>query len=943
MLLRWTVIFLSFSCLLLADAKTTVSSSNFLSDYNKFCHQTVPESPSTVVPMNVSGGEDRDLHFDIAYFTGGSQIFPKEATADSNGISLSFHPKRHTIYLTENPEVLKLQASLKFHLSPRGHSTWNRRNLRQIRFRGPRIPLRSKSIGFDFYGFWSRSTGELCMVGSGSGLANSRDASSAPSSGVVLKLKYPVIAGGAGNVSSLIHGSMESTNPQGSLNYFEPVSILALPHFGQYKYSLMSEGTGDCLGRSGAGGGMDENLRLEVQEPSVCLSQLYRYAWSFELEYGSECSGNANGSKCNPLKVNSQALPGFMTIQGIRCDDHGIRVLLGFANSIEYSSRAFGYGRVFNPNNMLIGEGTWDETENKLCVMACRVLNFNHSLDNASVGDCSTQFSLRFPKKLTIQQRSTVVGQVSSSRSVNDMGYFPPIGFHGFGNRVRVLPGLEYKYTVLDMVAKSCSEKKITKGKGTYPSAYSFDMRFGMSVSNSKGQKAEGSSSPLFVGEQFYQPYRMNSTNSRLLNVSYKISFTPSSDFKLGDELLSNRSVDISAEGIYDKDNGILCMIGCRHLVSHIKNPIRNETTDCQILITMNFSPLNSKGVVADIKGIIESKRGKGDPLYFGKLQTTSHGIYVEQAFDSLWRMDIEIILVLISNSLACIFIGLQLYHVSKYPEVLPFISFIMLGVLTLGHMIPLLLNFDAMFGKTSSRQNVFLGSGGWLEVNEVIVRVVTMVAFLLQFRLLQLTWSSRQAVESRKSLWLSERRVLYLSLPIYAVGGVIAWYAHNWRNSHSRPYLRLRARMYQQHYPWDDLKSYAGLILDGFLLPQIVFNLFLNSSENALSMAFYLGATVVRLVPHAYDLYRAHSSPWYLDLSYIYANHRQDFYSTFWNIVIPIGGLLFAAIIYLQQRFGGRIILPKRFRGTFGYEKVPTVNSEEMATYSRQQITQAG
>ncbi|CAI0441424.1 unnamed protein product [Linum tenue] len=97
------------------------------------------------------------------------------------------------------------------------------------------------------------------------------------------------------------------------------------------------------------------------------------------------------------------------------------------------------------------------------------------------------------------------------------------------------------------------------------------------------------------------------------------------------------------------------------------------------------------------------------------------------------------------------------------------------------------------------------------------------------------------------------------------------------------------------------------------------------------------MGTTIVRLLPHAYDLYRAHSSSWYLDLSYIYANHRQDFYSTSWNIIIPIGGLLFAAIIYSQQRFGGRCILPKRFRASSGYEKVPTINSEEMTTYSQQ------
>lgn len=130
---------------------------------------------------------------------------------------------------------------------------------------------------------------------------------------------------------------------------------------------------------------------------------------------------------------------------------------------------------------------------------------------------------------------------------------------------------------------------------------------------------------------------------------------------------------------------------------------------------------------------------------------------------------------------------------------------------------------------------------------------------------------------------------------------------------------------------PWTDLKSYAGLVLDGFLLPQIMFNLFLNSSEKALAPSFYAGTTVIRLLPHAYDLYRAHSSTWYLDLSYLYANHTYDFYSTAWDIIIPLCGLLFAILIYLQQQFGGRCFLPKRFRGGPAYEKVPIVSNEEL------------
>ncbi|KAJ9136167.1 hypothetical protein P3X46_033271 [Hevea brasiliensis] len=921
-----TLLILVYFCLLAnpAAAATSISSSNFLAYYAQHCNQVIPESPSTETRMNFALGQDKVLHFDIAYFTGGHQIFPKRAfTADLPAISLSFHPKRNTISLTQTPHVLKLQATLRFHLPAHFNLTW-KRNLREIRFRPPRIPIRPGSLGFELYGFWSMDTGKLCMVGSGSSFANLGVVSS---SNVVLKLNYPV---NFSNISSLISGFLESLNHKGSSGYFESISILAIPHFGEYKYTLINRGGSDLCSSGSDGGGEDDNLHLEWLDPSACLSQLYKYSRTFELEYGNECDRNGGGN-CDPLGRSSGILPKFMTIQGIRCErEGGIRVLIGFSNSGYFGSGPFSYERVFYPNRMLIGEGVWDEKKDRLCVVACRVLNLKDSLVNASIGDCSIQLSLRFPKTLTITQGSTVLGKILSTMPVNGTGYFDEIRFHGSGNRVRGLPGLKYKYTMFDRVSKSCPKQKTMRRKGkAYPNAYSSDMRFHILANNGKGKIAQGYSSPLFVGDQVFEPYRVN-TNSGLINISYKMSFTASSDFKLGNKLLSNEFVEISAEGTYDNETGVLCMIGCSRPIFLLENSTENQSEDCQILINVQFSPLNAKGR-NNIKGTIKSMREKLDPLYFWEIEISSNSIYTSQAAESIWRMDMEITMVLISNTLACVFVCLQLYHAKKHPDVLPFISFVMLMVLTLGYMIPLLLNFEALFMANHNRQNVFLESGGWLEVNEVIVRVVTMVAFLLQFRLLQLSWSARQSDGSHKSLWLAEKKVLYLALPLFVGGGLIAWYVHQWKNSYRSPYLQPRRMGYQRHYHWRDLKSYAGLILDGFLLPQIMFNVFLNSKENTLACTFYVGTTIVRLLPHAYDLYRAHSSTWSLDLSYIYGNHRQDFYSTAWDIIIPLVGLLFAAFIYLQQRYGGSCIIPKRFRGTPDYEKVPVVSSEEV------------
>ncbi|XP_039037446.1 uncharacterized protein LOC120174756 [Hibiscus syriacus] len=413
-------------------------------------------------------------------------------------------------------------------------------------------------------------------------------------------------------------------------------------------------------------------------------------------------------------------------------------------------------------------------------------------------------------------------------------------------------------------------------------------MRFEMMLIDSKGAAAWGVANPLFVGDQpyKYQPYgllpmstvsavHLSNNDSRLLNISYEISYS----YRSSDGRILERGFLISSEGVYDGHSGILCMVGCSQLQVRYENhsSIKNDSLDCDVLVTAQFSPLNSAEKYR-VKGTIKSTRNKSDPLYFGPISLSSKSFYAGQAKESIWRMDLEITMVLISNTLACLFVGLQLFHVKKHPEVIPFISVLTLIVLTLGHMIPLLLNFEALFVPNhNQKQNAFLQSGGWLEVNEIIVRAVTMVAFLLQFRLLQLTWSERQSDESLKDLWEADRKRL----------------------------LPFKNHFYQQTSFWSDLKSYGGLVVDGFLLPQIVFNMLSNSNRTALAASFYLGTTLVQLLPHGYDLYRAHSFSGYLDLSYMYANHKMDLYSTAWDIIIPSSGLLFSIFIYLQQRFG--------------------------------------
>ncbi|KAE8716953.1 Glucan synthase-like 1 isoform 1 [Hibiscus syriacus] len=873
-------------------------------EHIQHCNDVVPASTAEPSAFSSSPSLSHNLDFKIGYYSGGDSIFSQPNPATDVLKSATFHARFSQDYLDSNKSriykvngklVLQIPKSLVISSSGGGVLNPHRGLRRTFRIRGPKIPsvVDREMQRFSLGGFWSESTGRLCMIGSGMSNGN---AGKFRTFNVVLKLNYST----SSNISgSLISGVLQSLDSEHSLSYFEPVSLLGVRSFGNYQFSLLDNGKGrSCLSEG-------ENLDVSKANGGLCSVIVHRR-----------------------IRENAD--------------------LLDFRNSSSISAFF-----PFDPNTTLIAEGAWDEKKNGVCGVSCRVSNFRDSLNGASVGDCSIKFSLRYPEVFSLRNRDSIVGEIWSDKSKDDPSYFDMIRLRSVWEvspGLKNVPGLRYEYTEVDSARRIYASKNVAEHKGkTYPIGDSIDMRFEMMLIDSKGEAAWGVANPLFVGDQpyKYQPYgllsmstvsaaHLSNNDSRLLNISYEISYS----YRSSDGRILDRGFVISSEGVYDRHSGVLCMVGCSQLQVRYENhsSIKNNSMDCDILVTAQFSPLNSAEKYR-VKGTIKSTRFKLDPLYFGPISLSSKSFYAGQAKESIWRMDLEITMVLISNTLACLFVGLQLFHVKKHPEVLPFISVLMLIALTLGHMIPLLLNFEALFVPNhNQQQNAFLQSGGWLEVNEIIVRAVTMVAFLLQFRLLQLMWSERQSDESLKSLWEADRKVLYISLPLYLTGGLIAWFAHLWKNTHQTPFLQPHQRrlpfknhFYHQTSFWSDLKSYGGLVVDGFLLPQIVFNMFSNSNKTALAASFYLGTTLVRLLPHGYDLYRAHSFSGYLDLSYIYANHKMDLYSTAWDIIIPSGGLLFSIFICLQQRFGGQCLLPKRFRTDAVYEKVSVDNSEEL------------
>ncbi|TKY66533.1 hypothetical protein E2542_SST09409 [Spatholobus suberectus] len=383
-----------------------------------------------------------------------------------------------------------------------------------------------------------------------------------------------------------------------------------------------------------------------------------------------------------------------------------------------------------------------------------------------------------------------------------------------------------------------------------------------------------------------------NSSSTGLYNVSYKISINLIPNAKFGEEksMLNTttnmtETMNVSAEGIYDAEAGSLCMVGCRNLGSKNQIPSTN-TLDCEVIVKFQFPRLDAKNNGGYIKGSIESVRENSDPLYFKQLDVTSAAFYTAEASQILRKVDMEVIMILVCTTLACVFVGLQLYHVKRNPDMLPLISFVMLLILTLGNMVPLVLNFEALFARNHDKKSILLGNE-WLEVNEIAVRLIVMVAFLLQLRLLQLTWSARKADTKQKDLWIAEKKVLYVILPLYAAGFLIALLVHQNNTLHGD--VVSSSSISQQHSFWEDLKSYS-VWLECFPMHMISLRLL------------------------------------YIDGSSLYEDEIADYYSTAWDIIIPLLSLMFAVIVHLQQRFGGCSFLSWRIKGIEEYEKVPVV-----------------
>lgn len=861
----WLPLFLFFLCVFSAPFFSSAAKI----PYAPHCSSTVPEAESTnrFVTSHYS--------FDISngYFSGGAKLF--------HGEHLSFYFKSNYLYNTRSSDSLRVDGELVLRgatiiepskTSSRHGNSSSRDNTTETRFH--------------FSGLWSKSTGMLCMVGYGT---FTRAEGKSPPLSAVFKLFYPQNS----NINtSLVKGTLESLS--NGTSRFDPIFLLAYEQ-NNYNFTMISQANRSCSPIP------ELENSMSFDRDSICNFLRYLAYQPFKLD--------------NPLGANLGFFTKFVYFVTVQCREEGkLQLLMEFSNTSWHD-----YARAMVPENFLVGEGYWDHTKNRLCLVACHIHN-EASLTAPSVSDCSIVLSLIFPAVITLKSRSDIIGHMWSNKNQDDTGYLRNVSFQNW--RYQGLRIASYKYTEMEYVRKNCRAiRGLNSSEHVFPDAN--DLSFGAHFNNSAGRIGWGRLETLSVGDKLYEhvltgfmtssrsiQYEESSTtlNERSLNKDVNVSF--SITYHFFSDSFENEEFEVAAEGVYSSATGMLCMRGCRYTENRM-------SMDCDVLINIQFRPLNPKAEEhRGINGTISSTRIESDPLYFKPITVFNRRhMYLATARESIWRMEVETAMVLISLTFSCVCILLQIVHANKHPDVVSSISIAMLLILNLGFAIPMVLNFEALF-VNQKQYNLSLGNGGWLDVNEVIVRTLSLASLFLTFRLLQLVRSVRSA-EDQKDPSVAERRSLKLCLPLYFAGALLTW----WANGRTSSASQLR----------DELIPYAGLVLDGFLLPQIVFNLFQKSKERAsktLTPFFYVGITLTRALPHLYDAYRKRRYVNSVDgSSTIYARAADgEFYSVAWDVVVPCGAMLLAVVVGLQQRFGGGFLVPRRFmrKNLARYEPVP-------------------
>ncbi|XP_022959814.1 uncharacterized protein LOC111460765 [Cucurbita moschata] len=576
-------------------------------------------------------------------------------------------------------------------------------------------------------------------------------------------------------------------------------------------------------------------------------------------------------------------------------------------------------------NNMtMVSEGIWNSSSGQLCMVGCV------GLVDAEKISCDSRICLYIPILFTLEQRRILVGSISS---VDDKPLYSPLSFEKLLRPTELWSQFRnsqpsYSYTkiasaraVLEkyepfgfrtVVKKSLLHYLKWEDKETYELSESLlleDLTLNVPALGSQASGFHVQMEIISVGSFFvWDLSRLNGANSDT-EASYhvkpevtekKLLVNVSALLALSEQTSSNFSA-LSVEGIFDPLVRKMYLIGCRDIRSSPSWRVLHETMDLEdgldclieVIVSYPFTTapwfINPSAVIS-----ISSQRTEDDPFYFSPIKLETMPImYRRQRQYILSRKIVEVILQILTLSVANACILSQIFYMNDKRESVPYISLVTLGVQSLGYTLPLVTRAEAHFiqrGSISYNESYDLGNNLWF-----IVKLQVVISLLLTLRLCQKVSKSRIKLLRQAPLELhrvpSDKSVLIATFLIHLVGYVAVPIVHTSRTAEIRvkssmiPSRTSGSHMVQG---WEkDLQEYVGLVQDLYLLPQVIGNLLWQIDSKPLRKFYFIGITLARLLPHIYD----------------FVNPSMDFYSTFGDIAIPLIAFILAVIVYVQQQ----------------------------------------
>ncbi|KAK8676882.1 hypothetical protein V6N13_142441 [Hibiscus sabdariffa] len=188
-------------------------------DYGRHCNSVVHESiPDADEEFNIMPFPGRQN----GYFSGGDKVL--------NNPSHMYHSlvfETHHVYATKVVDVFKVEGNLIFQTSYSYEQSFSRDSL-FVTSSGDSSDR--GTLDLDFQGFWSRTTGELCMVGP---CYTYSEEGKLLHLAAVLKINN---LKSSSNITTLITGTIDILNFANDTNYFDQISLLMFPQV-NYAYT----------------------------------------------------------------------------------------------------------------------------------------------------------------------------------------------------------------------------------------------------------------------------------------------------------------------------------------------------------------------------------------------------------------------------------------------------------------------------------------------------------------------------------------------------------------------------------------------------------------------------------------------------------------------------------------------------------------------------------